>query len=164
MQKKHQFFFSFGCPNLRGGGGSTWLGQKTKFFDRFYLKAPLRWHYSICNTQRNDCLSPTHSKWPRDNQVMQCYIYLIFFLGIISKFNAQKRKTTFPRFHSSEYINFLQSVTPHTMTKFTKADSVYRWKETSREFSKNAKLVFHNHIKQCWHRLSSLSGLVGFLL
>ena len=43
MQKKTSiFFFSFGCPNLRGGGwGSTWLGQKTKFFDRFNLKASL---------------------------------------------------------------------------------------------------------------------------
>ena len=42
MQNTHQiFFFSFGGPNLRGGGGSTWLGQKTKFFDRFNLKAPL---------------------------------------------------------------------------------------------------------------------------
>merc|ERR1719222_434181 len=29
------------------------------------------------------------------------------------------------RFHSSDYISFLQSVTPHTMTKFTKADSYY---------------------------------------
>merc|ERR1719430_16245 len=29
------------------------------------------------------------------------------------------------RFHSSDYISFLQSVTPHTMTKFTKADSFY---------------------------------------
>ena len=40
MQKKTSFFFSFGCPNLRGGG-STWLGQKTKFFQWFDLKAPL---------------------------------------------------------------------------------------------------------------------------
>jgi len=31
------------------------------------------------------------------------------------------------RFHSSDYISFLQSVTPHTMTKFTKVDSCYRW-------------------------------------
>merc|ERR1719336_553762 len=29
------------------------------------------------------------------------------------------------RFHTPEYISFLQSVTPHTMTKFTKADSHY---------------------------------------
>ena len=44
MQKKtYFFFFSFGCPNLRGGGwgSTTWLGQKTKFFDRFNLRAPL---------------------------------------------------------------------------------------------------------------------------
>ena len=47
MQKKHHFFFSFGCPNLRGGGwGSTWLGQKTKFFDRFNLKASLILKYN----------------------------------------------------------------------------------------------------------------------
>merc|ERR1719348_1507812 len=29
------------------------------------------------------------------------------------------------RFHTHDYISFLQSVTPHTMTKFTKADSHY---------------------------------------
>lgn len=29
------------------------------------------------------------------------------------------------RFHTPDYISFLQSVTPHTMTKFTKADSHY---------------------------------------
>ena len=43
MQNKHQFFFfSFGRPNLGGGGGgSTWLGQIPKFFQKFDLKAPL---------------------------------------------------------------------------------------------------------------------------
>ena len=49
MQKKTSiFFFSFGCPNLRGGGwGSTWLGQKTKFFDRSNLRAPLTFRTSL---------------------------------------------------------------------------------------------------------------------
>ena len=43
MQNKHQiFFFSFGRPNFGGGGGSTWLGQIPKFFQKFDLKAPLR--------------------------------------------------------------------------------------------------------------------------
>ena len=51
MQKKHHFFFSFGCPNLRGGGwGSTWLGQKTKFFDRSHLRAPLSQSHASCFT------------------------------------------------------------------------------------------------------------------
>ena len=42
MQNKHQFFFfSFGRPNFGGGGGSTWLGQIPKFFQKLDLKAPL---------------------------------------------------------------------------------------------------------------------------
>merc|ERR1719187_690411 len=36
------------------------------------------------------------------------------------------------RFHTPDYISFLQSVTPHTMTKFTKADSHYRLSLVSR--------------------------------
>ena len=43
MQNKHQFFFfSLGGPNFGGaGGGSTWLGQIPKFFQKFDLKASL---------------------------------------------------------------------------------------------------------------------------
>ena len=43
MQNKHQnFFFSFGGPNFGGGGGgSTWLGQIPKFFQKLDLKASL---------------------------------------------------------------------------------------------------------------------------
>ena len=43
MQNKHQiFFFSFGRPNFGGGGGgSPWLGQIPKFFQKFDLKASL---------------------------------------------------------------------------------------------------------------------------
>ena len=41
MQKNINFF-SFGCPNVRwGGGGSTWLGQNPKFSQKNHLKAPL---------------------------------------------------------------------------------------------------------------------------
>ena len=34
MQKKKHFFFSFGCPNLRGGGGEgvDLVGTKDKIF------------------------------------------------------------------------------------------------------------------------------------
>ena len=42
MQKNIIFFFSFGCPNFRWGGGSTWLGQNHNFFHFAYLEAPLR--------------------------------------------------------------------------------------------------------------------------
>ena len=42
MQNKHQFFFLvLGVPTLGEGGGSTWLGQIPKFFQKFDLKAPL---------------------------------------------------------------------------------------------------------------------------
>ena len=43
MQKNINFFFLvLGVPTYgEGGGGSTWLGQKTKFFDRFNLRSPL---------------------------------------------------------------------------------------------------------------------------
>ena len=35
MQKKHQFFFSFGCPNFRGGGGGVDLvGTKSQIFPK----------------------------------------------------------------------------------------------------------------------------------
>ena len=41
MQNKHQFFFLvLGVPNYDKGGGSTWLGQNPKFFEKFDLKAP----------------------------------------------------------------------------------------------------------------------------
>ena len=39
-KKTSIFFLVLGVPTY-GEGGSTWLGQKTKFFDRFNLKAPL---------------------------------------------------------------------------------------------------------------------------
>ena len=43
MQNKHQFFFLvLGVPTLgEGEGGSTWLGQIPKFFQKLDLKAPL---------------------------------------------------------------------------------------------------------------------------
>ena len=42
MQNKHQFFFLvLGVPTLGEGGGSTWLGQIPKFFQKFDLKASL---------------------------------------------------------------------------------------------------------------------------
>ena len=48
MQNKHQnFVFVFGVPNFGEGGGSTWLGQIPKFFQKFDLKAPLN-HQCQC--------------------------------------------------------------------------------------------------------------------
>ena len=45
MQNKHQFFFLvLGVPTLGEGGGSTWLGQIPKFFQKFDLKASLLRH------------------------------------------------------------------------------------------------------------------------
>ena len=42
MQNKHQIFFLvLGVPTLGEGGGSTWLGQIPKFFQKLDLKAPL---------------------------------------------------------------------------------------------------------------------------
>ena len=38
MQKKTSFFLVLGVPTF---GGSTWLGQNPKFFQKFHLKAPL---------------------------------------------------------------------------------------------------------------------------
>ena len=40
MQKKHQFFV-LGVPTFGEGGGSTWLGQNPKNFQKNDLKAPL---------------------------------------------------------------------------------------------------------------------------
>ena len=34
-------FFWGGCPNVRWGGGSTWLGQNPKFFQKVHLRASL---------------------------------------------------------------------------------------------------------------------------
>ena len=42
MQNKHQIFFLvLGVPTLGEGGGSTWLGQIPKFFQKCDLKASL---------------------------------------------------------------------------------------------------------------------------
>ena len=43
MQKKHHFFLVLGVPTF-GEGGSTWLGQNPKFFQKFELKASLLRH------------------------------------------------------------------------------------------------------------------------
>ena len=43
MQDKHHFFLVLGVPTF-DEGGSTWLEQNPKFFEKLDLKAPLESH------------------------------------------------------------------------------------------------------------------------
>ena len=49
MQKKHHFFLVLGVPTFGEGGGSTWLGQNPKFFQKVDLKASLIRQTNVSN-------------------------------------------------------------------------------------------------------------------
>ena len=82
MQNKHQFFFLvLGVPTFdEGGGGSTWLGQNPKFFQKFDLKAPLmldiKWRthqgrlLMLIATEPKFANRPKGSIWQRDLQML----------------------------------------------------------------------------------------------
>ena len=56
MQNKHQFFFLvLGVPTFGEGGGSPWLGQIPKFFQKLDLKASLTPQTICCESCDGKC-------------------------------------------------------------------------------------------------------------
>ena len=46
--RKHHFFLVLGVPTFGDGeGGSTWLGQNPKFFQKIDLRAPLSYRLKL---------------------------------------------------------------------------------------------------------------------
>ena len=87
MQNKHQnFFLVLGVPTLGEGGGSTWLGQIPKFFQKLDLKAPLteipkHWF----NSQRVLLVLPDLFRNPKLNLLKFAARAAHYFLACVQK-------------------------------------------------------------------------------
>ena len=80
MQKNTIFFLVLGVPTYGEGGGSTWLGQKTKFFQWFYLRAPLKMNGDVDEILPLFTFSPTLLDSHRCNGIFNQVKFLTIYL------------------------------------------------------------------------------------